>query len=120
MIKITLHELQKTVGPFNTLLNEKLPIVAGFKINKLIKEINKDLQNFEEQRNKLIEKLGEKKEDGATEVLPERYREFQEEMVQLLELVVEVNVEPLSISDLKDASITPVELALLEKFIVEG
>ena len=119
MVEITLNELQKTVAPFNTLLNERLPAITGFKINKMVAEINKDLQNLEEERNKLIEKLGEKKQDGITEVLPARYKEFQDEMVQLLGLVVTLHVEPISISELKDASITPVELALLEKFIVE-
>ncbi len=111
-MKISLNEIVSSVEGLKALLDTKLPVKVSYKISKLINnQLNRELKNYEEVRTKLIIELGVKKDNGDSEVVdPEKIKEFQSKLTELLKEEVEIEWEPLSVEDLGDVSIEPKNL----------
>lgn len=118
-MKITLKTVQGVTNTLNKLLSTSLPVVGSFKVLRLAKQLV-DVQNdLESQRVKLVEKYGEKNENGGFSVTEQNMEPFKTEFSSLLETEVEVLFEPFSISLLGDVKLTPIELMVLEPFLKE-
>jgi len=120
MIKIKLGELLNSREPMAKLLGKELPVKTAYKLSKLVKEVNNEFKNFEEQRQNLVKKHGKEDENSKSFTVPkEKVEEFQNEINDLLKVEVEINQNPISVNDLASIQASPVDLAAMEKFIVE-
>lgn len=101
-----LKELYFSVKSINALLEEKnIPVKASFKISTILKKVNRYLETFNEQENKLVKELGEIKEDGSMSVKPENMEEFNKKIEELLDVdipdITKINISELEESDKK-------------------
>lgn len=86
-------------SPLGRLMDEakeaKLCIRTMYEIAKLVKTAQNEMETFQELRNGLIIKYGEKDEKGAPRVLPTnpRWEEFQKDHKELMETEVELDVD---------------------------
>lgn len=114
-IKVKDIVLARTV--LEELSERNLPARTSFKIALLVKKVLPILQTFEEQRNNIIVKLGQKSEDGTYVVPPERMPEANKYLGDIGEEIVEIDFTPIDISLLGDIEIKPAHLLLLDPFL---
>jgi len=117
-MKIKLSEILNSKDSIGKLLERELPIRISFRLTKLIKELDPELQIIEKHRIKLVEKYGKKNEEnGNTEVSGDSVADFSKEFNTLLEEELDIDYEPIPISSLENISLSPFDVLRLEKFI---
>ena len=129
MIKIKLHTLPQSIESLNKIIEKDIPIKLSYKLIKLYKKLTKEVEQYEESRMKLINKYGEKKEDGQLNVRengivtinPENMQKFQQELLELGDIDIEMEFNPIKLEELEDAGVamSPKHLMMLDEFIVE-
>lgn len=99
--------------------NKELNVKLTYKIVKIIRKFTEELKSFYEVKNKLIEKYGEKKEEGGLQVSKEKMPEFLKELTPLLEEKINITVEliPFELLENSGIEVSPSEFIMIEKFI---
>ena len=106
-MKFRLGQIQDMKESLGRLTNEPLPLKIAFKLNKLVRNMDVNLTVIEEERVKLVKKLGvENKETNAVEIPKDKIPQFQEEFVELMNEEVEIDFEPFKIDDFANAKVT--------------
>lgn len=103
------------------LLNESIKLSTKIKITDLLKKVQAEIEVLMAKRNELVEKYGEKQEDGTSfvsafinvqtneqgEVVSRdenpKFKEFQQEFQQILQQEKEFEFEPFTSQDLEGA-----------------
>lgn len=124
-MKIKNEVLVNSVQVLRKLNNAELPVRVSYKLAKNIKSIEKELNIYEEEKQKLINKYGEKDEEGKSKVNENGMinildvENWNKDIKELLEIEVEINVEKINIDELakSDLKITPSELTLIDYMI---
>jgi hypothetical protein len=88
-------------------------------ISRIIRKLNEELQNFDEQRQKLVSQYGEPQENGNVIVTQENMEAFAKELNELAALEIELDFSPVPLDELGDIKMKPAELMLIEKFVTE-
>lgn len=124
-MKIKNEVLVNSVQVLSKLNNAELPVRVSYKLAKNIKSIEKELNIYEEEKQKLINKYGEKdeegklktKEDGSINITDTE--NWNKDIKELLEIEAEINVEKINIDELakSDLKLTPAELTLIDYMI---
>lgn len=114
-MKLKLGELVQAKDGLVQLSQKELPIKSAYKISRILKAASSELENYEEQRTKLIKKLG-KEEGGNISVPPEKKEEFIKELEGLLEVEVDINAEKIDVKEFGNISISPGVLVKLDPF----
>jgi acyl-CoA synthetase (NDP forming) len=104
-----------------------MKIKVAYKIARLAREIQKEIELFESTRHTLIEKYGIKNENGELvedknggyPIQKEKKNEFLKETNELLNSKISLNVDKLSLKDLEEAELTPQQIIKLIDFIEE-
>ncbi len=118
-MKITLKKLQRAQPAMQKLMNADLPIKSAFKLSRIAKVINDVFQDLEQQRTKLVQKLGAPSSQGFA-VKPENIQVFTEEFETLLGEEVEINIAPLSEDELllfEEVKLSAMDLVALESIL---
>jgi hypothetical protein len=76
------------------------------------------LETFEASRVALVKKYGID-ENGVTRVAPDKIPQFKEEFDKLAAEEVEIEWQPISITDIADVKLSTFEASHLEPFITE-
>lgn len=122
-MKIKLNELTNKVEALNYLVEQPIPVLASFKLSKMARLINEELTDYEKVRIDLIKKYGTTNEEtGQTSIAPgsEEMTKFLEELKPILEEEVELNLEPIPVSDLgEDFKIGTKHLLPLIDFVIK-
>jgi hypothetical protein len=116
-MKVTLGNIKTAEEALKKLLNMDLPIKSSFVLGKLVKEVNAELAHFEDERIKLVKKMGTEDGEGNFNVTQEKAGEFMSAYSELSDIEVELNYEPVSADDLGDIFMTAVEMASLSEFV---
>lgn len=128
MIKITNRELEGKVNILRKLSNMKLPVKVSYAIAKNIKEIDKELNIFLEEKMKLIKEYALKDEHGNLKVEDNKYifpegkeEECNSKYAELLDIEVELNLREVNADYLinSDAELTANDLIELEFMLQE-
>jgi len=90
----------------------ELPAPIAFKVARVVRPLSAELQAYEEQRVRLVQKFGEQQGSQAV-VLPNRMAEFSTEHQELLDVEINVEVARLSPGILGELVITPGDLLAL-------
>ena len=127
MIKLKLNELLNATDALQTLSKKSLQARPAFQVVRLLKAADKEIQEFNDIRVKVVNQYGDKDENGELitdengncHIAPEHINEFNKELNDLLNTEIEINANALSLEDLEELEFTPSDLALLEPFIEE-
>lgn len=128
MIKITNRELESKVNTLRKLSNMKLPVKISYAIAKNIKEIDKELNIFLEEKMKLIKEYALKDEYGNPKVENNQYifpdgkeEECNSKYAELLDIEVELNLREVNANDLinSEVELTANELMEIEFMLNE-
>lgn len=125
MITLKLEDLVNSTEALQKLSNTSLKARPAFTVSKMLKEAEKELANFNEVRMNLINKYGEKDEEGKLitdendncKITAEHINDFSNELQELVATTIEINANKLTLEDLGDADFTPSEIAALEPFV---
>jgi len=117
-MKLSLKTIINSVTGLQGLSNLKLPIVTSFKISKVLKQINAELETFNEVKNKRSDEMGlsEKKQEDIT---PEENKKWNEEIKELTSKEVDIDVTKIKLSELGEEKIEPYILSQLDWLIEE-
>lgn len=123
-MKISNEKLVNSVGVLGKLANTELPIKISYTLSKNITNIDKELAIYNKERQKLINKYGEKdsdgklkaKEDGTINILSAD--SFNKDLKELLQIETEVDIQLIDLDSINtDVKITPGELMTIDYMI---
>lgn len=125
MIKIKLGELVDSTETLQKLSQKELKARLALSIARLLKEAEREIQNFNETRMNLIKKYGEKDENGELitddkgncKIENENLSEFSSELNDILTMEVELNASKIKLDLLENLDFTPGDMAILEPFM---
>ena len=119
-MQITISEILKGKSVLEKLVDKEISIKTAYKLSRMIKVLNEELQTFEESRQKLVQQYGEVQEDDSIAVKEDNIEAFNTELADLLTAEIEVGCEPISIDEFADGvEIKTAELMMIEKFITD-
>ena len=124
MIKVILADVVNATETFNKIMGQTFKGSLAFKIARLARELNKEMETFNEERRKLIMKYGKKDENGEyitdengnIRFDSDDLMKVNEEFTALLQNEIEINAEKIPIGDIDNFEITPQEMLNVEKF----
>lgn len=127
LIEISVSTLVDCTETLNELIQKPLKIRTAYKIARLAREIQKELELFETTKVSLVKKYGELDENGKPVILEngnykiksESSKEFLTEYQDMLTQKISLNIEPLSLEELEEERFTPQEISSIIDFIKE-
>lgn len=120
-MKIKNEVLVNSIEVLSKLTNMELPIKLSYAISKNITKIDRELEVYNKERQKLIEKYGEKdkegklktKEDGTINILD--IDSFNKDLKEILEIETEIDIHTIDLENINtDIKITPGELMIID------
>jgi len=120
-MKFMLAEIRGIQRGLTTLSQMTLPIKLSYRIGKLINVCNDEAIAIEEARIKLVKQYSVENSEKPGEfiVATENDVVFRTKFTKFLEEEIDIDVTPISLSELGDIKITPLDLAGLSKIIVD-
>ena len=124
MIKIKLNDVVNATETLNKIMQQSFKGSLAFKIARLARELDKEMQTFNTERQKIIQKYGEKDENGEL-IVDEKglinfdktnLKEINEEFNSLLNTELEINADKLPMNSIDNFEITPQEMLQIEVF----
>lgn len=119
MIELKMIELINSIEALREINSQVLPMRAAFQLARISREVQKEYDTFETARKKLLETYGTKEENGNYKISKENVEDFNNEINDLLQIDIQLNIEPVVLEDLEDINISPQNILYLEKFIKE-
>ena len=127
MIKVSLNEILNASEAFNTIMQQQFKGSLAFKIARLARELNKEVETFNTERQKLLNEYCEKDENGElltlengnVQVKPDKVNEFNEVFRSLLQTEVEINAEKFSADLIDEFQVSPQQMDSLMVFFEE-
>ncbi len=124
MIRVSLNNILNSTETFSQIMQQSFKGSIAFKVARLARELNKEMETFNAERQKLLERYCEKDENGELKVLengnvqviPEKLQEFNQEFTNLLETDVEINADKLPMSCMDEFEVSPQQMLDLEVF----
>lgn len=125
MITLTLNDIFNAVPALREISTKEFPGSTTFKIARLIRELDKEIQLFEEERMKIANKYGEKdengnlipQENGTIKIPDDKVQECNEEFQALFNTQVEINANKLPIEIFDSVEMTPTQAMNLEAIV---
>ena len=125
MITLTLNDIFNAVPALREISTKEFPGSTTFKIARLIRELDKEIQLFEEERSKIANKYGEKDENGMLiaqdngmiKIPEDKIQECNEELQALFSTQVEINANKLPIEIFDSVEMTPTQAMNLEAIV---
>ena len=125
MITMTLNDIFNAVPTLREISSKEFPGSVTFKIARLIRELDKEIQLFDEERSKIANKYGEKDENGVLivqdngmiKIPDDKIQECNEELQALFNTQVEINANKLSADIFDNIEMTPTQAMNLETII---
>lgn len=127
MIEMTVQEMLDSVSALKNINEKKMPAKTAYQFARIIREIEKELNSFQDTRKKLIERFAKKDEDGKliedkegnVQIFPEKEKDFKKEADELMKSKIKINCERINLDDILDNEFSPAEIVELFKFIKE-
>ncbi len=125
MIKMTITEIFNVVPILQEMANKSFPGATSFKIARLMRELDKEIQLFDKQRNEIAQEFGEKDasgqlvltEEGNVKIIESKIKECNEKLTSIFNTVIDINADKISYSIFEGINIAPAEALALEPII---
>lgn len=126
LIEVTVEEIVDSTSVVKQMMNMAMKSRVAYQIARLARELENELKTFENERMKLIQKYGEKDENGDLKtdengqytIPKDNIKEFGDESNELLETKVELNVNKIKLEDL-DCELNPGQILRIMPFVEE-
>ena len=125
MITIKMSDLLNSTEILQKLSQKDFKAKLAWSIARLLKEAEKEIQQFNDTRMNLIKKYGERDEagdlitdeKGNCKIQQDVVQQFTDELNELVNTEIEINANKIDIELLEDTEFTPSDMSLLEPFI---
>lgn len=122
MIKISLDEIITLVPILKELMNNSFDSSLSFKIGRLIRELDKELELFNESHMQIVKKYGVRDSQGEfifenNQVKVTDIEKCNAELQELLNTNIEIYAEKISISAFDGIKITPSQAIVLDLIV---
>lgn len=126
MISITVNEMINIYGTLNELMSKNFSGKNAFNIARLARELNKELETFDQARKQVVDRYTLRDSDGNPvvdeqgniKVIPDKVEECNQDFSTLLNSQLELNAPKLDESILTEiGDITPAQAMALEPII---
>ena len=125
MITMTINDLLNVIPVLRELLNKPFKGATAFKLARLMRELDKETTLFEESRQKLAEKYGERdengnfvfSENGNIQLQADKLEECNAEMLGLLNTAIEVNADKISMEAFDDIDLAPAQVMAIDVLV---
>ena len=95
-----------------------IPIVAAWKIAKILIKLNEEEKLFNEQNLALFRKYGEEISEGNLKIKDENLPIYRKEFSSLMEVETDYNTQiKIKLSELGDIKVQPLDLLKIEAFL---
>ena len=127
-MKLTNRKIVNDANLLGNLTHKQLPIKVSYAIAKNISKIEKELEIYNKERQKLIDKYCLKAEEGNLidennqfKIADGNLESWNKDMNELLDIEIDINIHKFSKDDLfnSNCNITPAELMLIDYMIEE-
>jgi len=126
MIKVTIEEILNAIPALKMLKEQPVNGIIAFKIARILREVNKEVELFEQERQKLIEAFCYRDENGRPiikdnniKIDPKFINEFNNKIKEMLTNEIEINATQLPLNILENVTLTAEQVFSLEKFFEE-
>ena len=120
-MKISNERLVNSVGVLSKLTNLELPIKLSYAFSKNITKIDAELKAYNMEREKLLNKYGEKDEEGKLKLSEKGEvnildrENFNKDVAELLKCESEIDIHLIDLESIDtDIKITPGELMIID------
>ncbi len=125
MITVKISDLLNATEVLQELSKKQLKARLAFDVSRLLKAADTEVTQFNEARMKVINKFGEKDENGELStdesgncrIVPANIPDFNNELNELISAEVELNAKKIKMDALEDLDFTPSDMVVLEPFI---
>ena len=125
MIKMTIMEILNVVPVLQEIAKKSFPGATSFKIARLMRELDKEIQLFDKQRNEIAQEFGEKDasgqlvltEEGNVKIIESKIKECNEKLASIFNTLIDINADKISYSIFEGINIAPAEALALEPII---
>ena len=125
MITVKISDLLNATEVLQELSKKQLKARLAFDVSRLLKAADTEVTQFNEARMKVINKFGEKDENGELStdengncrIVPANIPDFNNELNELINAEVELNAKKIKMDALEDLDFTPSDMVVLEPFI---
>ena len=111
-----LKEIVSAVPALGKLAAANLRLKTAYELKKTADILQKEVDFFEQERRKIVEKYGTAQEDGAVLIPAEQRTQADEEYARLLSMEVQPDFSRLQISVSEDAKLSVNDLVALAPF----
>lgn len=126
-MKLTNKKILNDAMTIGAISNKELPIKVSYAIAKNISKLEKELQIYNQEREKLIEKYSVKDDDNKTIIdennqikIQDKYLDaWNKDIKELQEIEVEIDMHKFKLEELNGYNITPAELMAIDYMIEE-
>lgn len=115
---VKLSKIVNSVPAFKTITSQATIAKSAFRLAKVLNTIQVELDAFETAKNTISAKYQETV-DGKIQIPESKAEDFKKEIIDLLEEDIELNCEPLNITDLAGMNITISNMMLMEYLFKE-
>lgn len=128
-MKLTNRKIVQDANFLGALTQKQLPIKISYAIAKNVSKIEKELDIYNKERQKLLDKYCIKNEEGKNKIdennqlkiADEHLETWNKDINELLDIDVDIDIHKFKIDDLLNSNVdlTPAELMLIEYMIEE-
>ena len=125
MITMKITDILNVVPTLQEMANKSFPGATSFKIARLMRELDKEIQLFDKQRTEIAQEFGEKDasgqlvftEEGNVKIIESRIEECNAKLESIFNTEIEINADKLSYSLIESSDFTPSQALTLEPII---
>lgn len=125
MIAMKITDILNVVPTLQEMANKRFPGATSFKIARLMRELDKEIQLFDKQRAEIAQEFGEKDasgqlvftEEGNVKIIESKIEECNAKLESIFNTEIEINADKLSYSSIEGADFTPSQALALEPIV---
>lgn len=124
-LEITLKEISPIISSLNNFVQVPIPAKYSWRLSKVMKNLQSEVESFGDHRAKLFEKYGEEfyQEDNAKgkqfKIKEENFDIFTKELNELLSEKIKISFDPIPISLIENSNMTIADMVNLEMFFLD-
>jgi len=118
-MKITLAEIKSLEESLAKIFNKDVNIKIAYRLSSLLKKLNEEMKTLEETRIKLVKQYGEENEETHQfSVSEEKAQDFYKEFNELMQVVIDIDFEPIQLKELGDIDMSASDVLRLDEKII--
>lgn len=116
-VTLKLGEIVASAETLKVVAATKMPVKTSYRLNKMLRLVSKEVKIYEEEKGKVFEEYGESAGEGLLQIKEEHKDDAKKELDTLLDQDVELDLPDVSLDDLGNLQVTPLELQVLEPLL---